>query len=245
MSAPRIYSPQNLMSGHEILLEPNASRHLLKVLRLKPADSLIVFNGKGGQFESKVQSIDKIQARIKVGDYQQGSSESPLKIHLVYGLARFEKTEWVIQKATELGVDKITLIMTQHGEVHLPNQALASRLERWCSIAIAACEQSGRCLIPEIERPLRFNDWIKQPEKGKKLMFHLQNHSSLLKHSAPETNNVILLVGAEGGFSTAEVELAIENGFEVISLGPRVLRTETAAVSAMTIVQSLWGDLLS
>lgn len=248
MSIPRIYCPQTYVSGDEIRLEPNASRHLLKVLRLRQGDPVILFNGKRGEFDGILQSADKRQADIKVGDYRDKPSESPLNIHLVYGLARFEKTEWVIQKATELGVNRITPVMTQHGEVHLPDKAIPSRLERWHSIVIGACEQSGRCLIPTIERPLRFNDWIKQPlslqGQGTKLIFHLQGYSSLSQRSAPESGEITLLVGAEGGFSAAEVQLAIQNGFEMVGLGPRILRTETAAISAITAIQAIWGDLL-
>lgn len=134
--------------------------------------------------------------------------------------------------------------MTQHGEVHLPDSAIPARLARWRSIVIAACEQSGRCIIPEIERPLHFNDWIKQAsQQGARWIFHPQRYSSLSEQLVPDSGKVTLLVGPEGGFSVEEIQLAIAHGFEAMGLGPRILRTETAAVAAVTVVQSIWGDL--
>lgn len=242
MSLPRIYCSENLIMGQEVFLNAQASRHLLKVLRLRAQDHVILFNGRGGEFVGTLCFSDKTGVVIKIEASQPGKPESPLNLHLVYGLARFEKTEWVIQKATELGVSKISLVMTQHGEVHLQKQAIEVRLTRWRSIIIAACEQSGRCFLPDIVSPVKFHDFIKQPQPGQKLLFHLNNTAPLLKDQNPQA--ATLLVGPEGGFSEEEVRLAVEQGYGVVGLGPRVLRTETAAISAVTLAQILWGDFL-
>ncbi len=246
MAIPRIYCAQKYATGDKVWLASNANRHLLKALRLKPGASVVLFNGRGGEFQAVLRSIDDGQACIDVGDHQVVAVESFLNIHLVYGLARFEKTDWVIQKATELGVKKITPIMTHHGEIHLNAKAADARLERWRAIAIAACEQSGRCCLPEIEKPLSFKAWIKDVYSGTKLIFHPERKLSLSAITPSEKiQDIILLVGPEGGFSEEEVKQAIQHGYQAVSLGPRILRTETAAISAMTTVQLLWGDLLS
>lgn len=242
----RIYCPKSYTTGDIVQLETQASHHLLKVLRKKPGDSIILFNGRNGEFDAIILPLTvKDQVKVQVGCYHDRNSESLLNIHLVYGLARFEKTEWVIQKAVELGVNRITPVMTQHGEIHLPPAAIPARLARWNSIAIAASEQAGRCFIPKIEMPLKFKDWIGQyqEEDETRWIFHLEGGVLLSDQSVPHLKKVTLLVGSEGGFCEEEVKQAMTQGFKIASLGPRVLRTETAAIAVIAIVQSLWGDL--
>lgn len=245
MATPRIYCPQIYATGDKIRLEEMASHHILKVLRLKPGDSVVLFNGQGGEFNGKLEALDKRTVWITMGEYSDRGVDSSLDIHLIYGLARFEKTDWVIQKATELGINRITPVMTQHGEVHLKAQAAAARLARWRSIIVSACEQSGRCRLPEIDMPCRLDAGLNNLSESAKYIFHPQGNKTLLQSERPENHRVTLMVGPEGGFSEDEVSLAVQHGFKITRLGPRTLRTETAAISAVTAIQALWGDLLA
>jgi 16S rRNA (uracil1498-N3)-methyltransferase len=242
---PRIYYPNTFSLNQEIRLDLKVSRHLLKSLRLKPGAFIQVFDGKGNEWTGEIKKIQRSQAIIKLNKQIDTQTESPLFIHLVYSIARFEKTDWVIQKATELGVNKITPIISEHGEVHLKEEkAIEKKLSRWQSIAVSACEQSGRAKLPDIERPIHFNNWINQPLSGLNLIFHVKDgkHLSLRAQKAP-SQTINLLVGPEGGFSQREVELAKQKKFELVSLGPRTLRTETAAIIAVGLIQNLWGDM--
>src|SRR5262249_12359299 len=152
-------------------------------LRLKRGEAVILFDGKGNEFNGILNSAEKLHAVIEVGKRLDRKVESSLCIHLVYGLARFEKTDWVIQKATELGVNKITPLITQYCEFNLagfsPSKSLANRLERWRSIGISACEQSGRLMLPEIENPIQLNEWLQQSHQGLGLIFHPGGETSV------------------------------------------------------------------
>lgn len=241
MGLPRVYSPQYLKTGLLIHIDEAASRHLLTVLRLSIGDSLQVFNGEGGVYEAHLQAYQKKSALIQIDEFLVSDRESPLKIHLGQAISRGERMDYTIQKSVELGVDKITPIFSERCGVQLKGERIDNRVQHWQKIAISAAEQSGRCRVPKIENPMSFDKFI-TAAKGWRFICHPENTSSLNDPSA-KISEATLLIGPEGGFSPQEIQQACQSEFYSLSLGPRILRTETAAVVALTLLQNQWGDL--
>jgi 16S rRNA (uracil1498-N3)-methyltransferase len=188
--------------------------------------------------------MTKSTATLSIGDSHEAGTESPLKIHLVQGISRGERMDFVVQKATELGVKRITPVLTEYGVVKLDNARREKRRDHWASVAASACEQSGRTRLPLIDAPMTLKDWFgsKPADVDTELILKPGADASLAAIDTP-TTKVCLLIGPEGGFSDSEYEDASITGFTAVSLGPRVLRTETAAVAALSVLQSRWGDL--
>ena len=233
-----------MINGGELLLEGDRARYLGRVLRLAVGDEILIFNGNGGEWSATIRAMTKSTATLQVGASHEVGSESPLKIHLVQGISRGERMDFVVQKATELGVKRITPVLTEYGVVKLDAARAEKRRDHWQSVAASACEQSGRTRLPLIDAPMALNDWFgnKPTKVDAELILAPAAPISLANISVPETK-VCVLIGPEGGFSEAEYEDAAVAGFTSVSLGPRVLRTETAAVAALSVMQSLWGDL--
>jgi len=241
MQIARIYTAQQLQCGQQVVLDKKASQHLLRVLRAKFQDPVIIFNGKGGEFRGQLVDAEKGLANIKLLQYENVNRESPLAIHLAQGISRGERMDYVIQKATELGVVTITPLFTERCTVKLSGARLEKRLEHWRSVAIAACEQSGRCQIPHIKEAEPFNHFVSD-HAGFGFICNTESGSSIESYQVPK-KQATLLIGPEGGFANAEVQAAQEKNFHSLSLGPRILRTETAPIVAMTLLQSCAGDL--
>ncbi|HVV68679.1 MAG TPA: 16S rRNA (uracil(1498)-N(3))-methyltransferase [Gammaproteobacteria bacterium] len=241
MHVPRIYTPQELKSGREIVLDTHASMHLLRVLRLKTGESLRVFDGCGHEFHAALSGSQKNLAVVTLADPWLSNPESPLNIHLGQGISRGEKMDYTIQKAVELGVSKITPLFTQYSGVSLTEARIEKRLAHWQAVIINACEQSGRNILPTIEIPMTLAKWLSQRTESLKLMLQPDGDRQLHEFSAIAAN-VALVVGPEGGFSVEESLSAKQAGFHTLSLGPRILRTETAAPAAIALMQYLWGD---
>jgi 16S rRNA (uracil1498-N3)-methyltransferase len=243
MRLTRVYYPQQIKPSMELDLEPNASKHILKVLRLGMRDKLIVFDGAGGEYLAKIIASDRGIAKIKLEQYLEPEVESKTNIHLAQGLARGEKMDYIIQKTTELGVKTITPLFTEFSNVTLPKERLANRLQHWQGVAISASEQSGRCIVPKITAPENFAAWVTAKSNILKLILCPEAKTSivqLIKEKSPlPQNEIALLVGPEGGFSPQEIELTKEYGFLEVNLGPRILRTETAALAAISIITAL------
>ena len=251
MHVPRIYHPENLASNTTVSLTSQASKHLTSVLRLKIGDTVILFNGQGGQYTGRLSAINKgrgvLQALVEIQDYENVEFESPLNIHLGQAILRADKMDYVIQKAVELGVSQITLLMTERTEVKLSAERLQSKILHWQQIIISACEQCGRNHIPKLHTAMNFNEWIKEsknqlvPEPELKLLLtpQAENKLSDLQKSC---KNILILVGAEGGFSDQEIRMVRQADFLDLRLGPRILRTETAALAMIAAIQALWGD---
>lgn len=237
----RIYHPGDLSSGITVLLEPNASHHLLQVLRKKVDEEFWIFNGGTGEFEASILSTNKKIACVKIGTFHARHSESFLSIHLGQGISRGEHMDYAIQKATELGVTDITPLITECGQIQLSENRVDKKIAHWQAIANSAAEQSGRCAVPTIHSPLSFHDWIKQSNELKIICCPHQNEKLLSFENT--FKNISIAIGAEGGFSQREVRAALQENFLPLSLGPRILRTETAAVVALTLLQQRWGDL--
>ena len=244
MALTRLFIRSELQTGQALELDKEQAHYLGRALRLRPGDALIIFSAESGEFAAAVTTIGKSNAELMVGVAIPTNTESPLKVHLVQGVSRGERMDVVVQKATELGVKRISPVLTEYGVVKLEGSRASRRREHWQKIAESACEQCGRTRPPLIDEPLPLKTWFgsKTSETDVDLILKPNAATSMASLKAP-TTKVCLLIGPEGGFSDNEYEDAEISGFKAVSLGPRVLRTETAAIAAITVAESLWGDL--
>ena len=240
----RRFVSRDLINGDVARLEGDRARYLGRVLRLRVGDEITIFDGSGPEWSATIDGMTKSTVTLRVGESHEAGTESPLKIHLVQGISRGERMDFVVQKATELGVKRITPVMTEYGVVKLDDKRAARRREHWEGVAASACEQSGRTRLPLIDLPLPLKNWFgaKPADADVDLVLAPGASTALAGIAAPQTK-VCILIGPEGGFSQAEYEDAAVAGFTAVSLGPRVLRTETAAAAALAVMQAHWGDL--
>ncbi|WP_460120091.1 16S rRNA (uracil(1498)-N(3))-methyltransferase [Pseudomonas sp. S2_C03] len=238
MRLSRFFIDTPMSTGeHEL---PEAQAHYIsRVLRMAEGDALQLFDGSGQEFRATLSEVGKKRVVVQIDEGFAGQVESPLQIHLGQGLSRGERMDWAIQKATELGVNEITPIFSERCEVRLKDERADKRLLHWRQVAISACEQCGRSRVPVIHPPVLLADWLKQTEADLKLVLH-PVAEPLTSHTKP--SSLAFLIGPEGGLSDAEVDQAKGAGFHAARLGPRVLRTETAPVVALSVAQQLWGD---
>jgi 16S rRNA (uracil1498-N3)-methyltransferase len=241
MRLTRVYVPQPLTSGAQCTLPADAAEHLSRVLRLTAGAELIVFNGAGGEFQAQLRSAGKRGALISIGEFRPREAESPLHVTLLQCLARGDKMDLVVQKATELGVTRIVPVRAERSVVQLGDARVDRRLAHWRAVAASACEQCGRNRLPEILAPRDLAGACELASPGARLML-LPAATRSLTGAACGLQAVALLVGPEGGFSAAELRLATASGFAAVHAGPRVLRTETAAIAALATLQALAGD---
>lgn len=241
MRIPRIYTDQPLSSGTLITLEESPSRHIAKVLRMQPGRELVLFNGRGGEYQACIEAVNKKSVSVTVGGFDQTDRQSPLNIELAIGLSRGERFDWVLQKATELGITRIAPLITERTEVKLSGERLEKKMHHWQQILVSACEQCQRNRLPQLSKPVKLADWLATSEAA--LQFVLHHRSDRALSELPRPDSLALLVGPEGGLSDAEIQLAQAQGHTPLALGPRVLRTETAPVVALSLFQHLWGDL--
>lgn len=240
MRIPRIFTEQDLDIG-VLALEPEASRHVARALRMREGQSLILFNGRGGESLATISGLDKKSVHVTVDTHRAINVESPLRVHLGIAISRGERFDWVVQKATELGVHTLTPLVTERTGVSLAADRAEKKQRHWQKIAISACEQCGRDRVPEISSPSSLANWMASTQANLKLMLHTAAENGLPAGKAPAS--VALLIGPEGGFSPDEASAAEDAGFSGFLLGPRILRTETAPVAALAVVQARWGDL--
>jgi len=238
MGYQRFYVAQVLSLGEHELPEQTA-HYMARVLRLDVGAQVQVFDGSGDEFLANLTQVGKKSVTVQLTEKIAGLAESPLKIHLGQGLSKGERMDWAIQKATELGATEITPLITEHSEVRLNKERADKRLEHWQQVAISACEQSGRSRVPVIHPIQKLTAWTENLAAELKLVLHPQTQP-FAKYAAPK--DLALLIGPEGGLSSGEVEQALNQGFQAVSLGPRVLRTETAPIAALAVAQHLWGD---
>ena len=225
------------LGQHEL---PEAQAHYIsRVLRHVAGDAVQLFDGSGQEYLGELIEVGKKAVRVELREQLAGQAESPLRIHLGQGLSRGERMDWAIQKATELGVSEITPIVSERCEVRLKDERADKRLAHWRQVAISACEQCGRSVLPVIHAPITLAEWQGHVQAELKLVLH-PVAAPLESHARP--HNLAFLIGPEGGLSEAEVEQAKAAGFHAARLGPRVLRTETAPVVALAVAQQLWGD---
>lgn len=219
---------------------PEAQAHYIgRVLRHAAGDAVQLFDGSGQEYLGELIEVGKKSVRVELREALAGMAESPLSVHLGQGLSRGERMDWAIQKATELGASQISPIVSARCEVRLKDERADKRMAHWRQIAISACEQCGRSSLPQINPPLTLEHWLEQVEADLKLVLHPVAEPWA---SHPQPASLAMLIGPEGGLSEDEVQQAMGRGFHAARLGPRVLRTETAPVVALSVAQQLWGD---
>lgn len=240
MRNPRIFTPQSLSAGATLALNEEASHHLARVLRFQVGNAITLFNGDGHEYAATISAIDKRSVTITINAVTAADRESPLAIHLGIAISKGDRMDLVVQKAVELGVSAITPLLSERVEVRLQGERADKKLQHWQGIVIAACEQCARNRIPTLHPITSLHDWIDHVESEKKFVLHHRSETSLGAIAKPQ--NVALLVGPEGGLSEAEIAAAERKGFTSLRLGPRVLRTETAPLAAISVLQYAFGD---
>ena len=243
MRLTRVYVDAPLAAGKRVILEGNAASHVTRVLRLRVGDALTLFNGAGGEYAASIEAARGGRLTVAVGEPRAVERESPLTLTLAQGVSRGERMDLVVQKATELGVSGIVPLFTERSVVRLGAQQAERKLNHWRAIAIAACEQSGRNRLPKVAPPVSLADLLRSgaEREGGRLLLSPGATSRLDALPRPATS-VTVLIGPEGGLTNAEQEAAVTAGFLPVRLGPRVLRTETAAIAALALLQREFGD---
>ena len=240
MPIARIRCDLRLGPGAQFTLPPEAAQHVGRALRLKAGDAIIVFDGRGGEYDATIQRIDKERVDVKVGAWRDIEAESPLNVGIVQGLPEADKMDWIIQKTVELGVSWVQPIVCERSVVRLSGERAARREAHWRRVAVAACEQSGRNRAPEIRPTIGFQSWVAVPATAPRWML-VPGATAIAAMPAP-AGPLELLVGPEGGLSERERDLALSQGCLPVGLGPRVLRAETAPLAALAAIHALWGD---
>jgi len=242
MRKPRIYHPELLTVGQQVALSDDAANHVGRVLRMGAGQALQLFDGSNQLFEAEILRADKKSVVVSLLSGEIDDRESPLHIHLGQVMSRGEKMEFTIQKSIELGVSLITPLFSERCGVKLDAERLNKKLQQWQKIAVAACEQCGRNRVPEIRPVMDLEAWCAEEEQGLKLNLHPRASASINTLPLP-VERVRLLIGPEGGLSAEEIAMTARYQFTDILLGPRVLRTETTALTAITALQVRFGDL--
>jgi 16S rRNA (uracil1498-N3)-methyltransferase len=232
------------MAGSEMALPEKAATHLSRVLRLGVGDACVLFNGDGHDYPAQITAIGKREVRVLVGTATAVDGESPLRLVLLQGIARGEKMDLILQKATELGVSEVHPLSSQRSEVKLDDARAEKRLAHWQSVVASACEQSGRAVLPRVAAPAALDAVLGAlPAGGLRLIVDPNGELSLPTLALASSTAVLLAVGPEGGWSPLDRERLHEAGFLGLRLGPRILRTETAGLAAIAALQSRFGDL--
>jgi 16S rRNA (uracil1498-N3)-methyltransferase len=240
---PRFYSPPPLPLSGTFDLPPDAAHHASHVLRLRVGDAVEIFDGIGNECHGLIADLGGKQVTVSGITATGNNRESSLHIVLAQALSGSEKMDWIIQKSTELGVTEIQPLATERSVAKLPAERTSKRLEHWQQVAISACEQCGRNVLPMIYAPLDIMEWLQQSKTTPDAKYILLPGGAASLHDQPKPHGkAVLLIGAEGGFSQAESSAALHCGYIPIRLGARVMRTETAAIAGIAVLQNLWGD---
>ena len=238
MKHVRLYQNTPLNIGDELTLDSYAAHHLTKVLRFPQGQSITLFNGDGFNYTAEVLKAKK-DCVVKLLSKEENPSESKLNLTLAQGVAKGEKMDFLIQKAVELGVSTIAPILTERCVVKLKGDKLQKRQSHWQKIAIGACEQSGRSVVPEVLAPVNLSEFLQMPAANGFVLHHRAEQTLM---DMPLINKATILIGPEGGLSEAEITQATQAGYRSLLLGSRVLRTETASLAAIANMQLLWGS---
>lgn len=272
MRTNRVYVDMPLAPASLVTLGGSAAAHVSRVLRLQPGDPLTVFNGRGGEYEARIDGLRKDTALLEIGAHRAVERESPLSITLAQGVSRGERMDLVVQKATELGVRGIVPLLTERSVVRLDKKQAEAKRRHWHAVAVSACEQCGRNRVPEVAVPMdlakflalasarssdstgpsgRAGPSVSAADGGSPdptfdpaaARVVLSPHGGLSGRELRPDAGLIVLIGPEGGLSATELEAALAAGFRALRLGPRILRTETAAIAALAVIQHQLGDL--
>jgi 16S rRNA (uracil1498-N3)-methyltransferase len=242
MRLTRVYLDAPLEPGAGVTLTGSAARHLTRVLRLRPGQALTLFNGRGGEYAATLEALHGESVAVAVGEMSAIERESPLTLTLAQGVSRGERMDLIVQKATELGASRIVPLLAERSVVRLSASQAARKLEHWRAVAIAACEQSGRNRLPELSPPLSLSEFVSGAAGTTRLLLSPTGTMSLDDVPRPAAGMTVL-IGPEGGLTDHEQQAALRAGFVAVRLGPRVLRTETAAIAALALLQREFGDL--
>lgn len=241
MRIPRIYTKALEPNLDNIWLDPDTSHYLGRVLRMKPNQQLYLFDGEGYEVLAEISAFEgKHKTQVTIIEVCQINTESPVYIHLGQSISKGDRMDFTIQKSVELGVSEITPIWAERCEVKLKGDRIQKKVDHWQSIAVSACEQCGRNQVPKINTPVRLEEWVKQRTEDTRITLHHRASAKLREFPAPD--QAALLIGPEGGLTEQEIELSEQHEFKSIAMGPRVLRTETASLAALTLMQYEWGD---
>jgi len=239
---PRIYTDSDLDTQHSVDLEAKAHKHLKDALRMKPGDSVILFNGNGNDYQGTIKEISKKVLRIDIKEAKSINNESKLELHLLQPLCSSEKLDLCIQKATELGVKTIIPFVSSRVNINIASNRLEKKMSHWQSVIQSACEQSGRARLPAMHTPVSFSDAVCKIADAEIKIIASPYADKQENLTIKETVNCVCAIGPEGGFTQQEINHAIQLGFKTIRIGPRILRLETAVISALTLCQFSWGD---
>ncbi|RLA21603.1 MAG: 16S rRNA (uracil(1498)-N(3))-methyltransferase [Gammaproteobacteria bacterium] len=242
MRISRLFLREELKTNLFITLNNDSAHYLRSVLRLKAGSEIRVFNGSGGEFAASLMDVSRKVVVVKIGEWFDKKSEPKLNITLGLAISRGERMDIAIQKAVELGVSSIIPIITEYCAVSVRNERMVKKESHWQKIAQGASEQSGRTVVPDVGEIVRMDQWLENKEEALKLFLDPRAKQSLQQAELVE-QTIILLSGPEGGFSESEQRKAVQAGYQSVTLGPRILRAETACIAAITAVQLLWGDL--
>ncbi|MEO0444268.1 MAG: 16S rRNA (uracil(1498)-N(3))-methyltransferase [Pseudomonadota bacterium] len=240
MRIPRIYTTQSLAKNSTVHLDAAAAHYVANVLRMKPDRPIVLFNGEGGEYHGRLAVAGKKLVSVKVLSYIDKSLESPLKIQLGVCLIKSDRMDWLLQKATELGVSSVTPLFSEYSDIKLPANRYEKKLKHWRQVMTNACQQSGRTLLPTIGEPAELSVWLQQVDSDFNCILHPHNAANL--NTNADVGSITLLVGPEGGFAESEITLAHKYKFLSLSLGPRILRAETAPLAALALLQYHFGD---
>ena len=238
----RFYCPLPLVSGQVVDLPPTAARHV-QVLRMQPGHTLTLFNGEGGEFTAEVQHMGRSDVRVVVGEHRDVACEAAVQVHLAVGMPANERMDWLVEKATELGVYRITPLMTERSVVRLTGERAEKKQAHWQAVAASASEQCGRNRVPVIDLPERLDAWLARQTAQAEVVHGVlslhastQSLSALREGASASAKKWVLLNGPEGGLTDAEDTAARAKGFAAVRLGERVLRAETAALGALALL---------
>lgn len=243
----RFFLPRAKIDGQRASIVGAELEHLRRVLRLRPGDHIVVFDDAGWEHEAVIRALDDGQGEVEILLSHQAKRESPLAVTLALALTKGDKMDYVVEKATELGVKTIAPFLSRYSVPKLDDRKAVQRAERWRKIVLSAAKQCGRTVLPEVLPVSDYPNTISQrAPAGLKLFFWEREDGQTLKelHSRePRIETATVVIGPEGGFTVEEAELARDQGYNMVHLGPRILRAETAALTALALVQYLWGDL--
>ncbi|WP_228897119.1 16S rRNA (uracil(1498)-N(3))-methyltransferase [Acidovorax sp. Leaf73] len=244
---PRFHCPALLATGAELDLPPGAARHV-QVLRLQPGDTITLFHGgqaesdPGGEFDATVLKMGRSDVRVVVGAHHATEREAPRAVHLLAGITANERMDWLVEKATELGVASITPLVAERSVLKLKGERAEKKIAHWQAVAVAACEQCGRNRVPVVHNAVDLAGWVRaqaQATTVQRLLLSLRAGTAPLHTAAGPAGPVVFLSGPEGGLSSTEEDLALQHSFAPVTLGPRVLRAETAPLAALAALTLL------
>lgn len=239
---PRFYCSQPLTPGATLDLPEEAAHHATRVLRLKEGDHVRLFDGHGGQWLCRITRL-KPTAHVALESFEEASRESPLRISLAQSLPMGDKMDWIIQKSVELGVAHLQPLAARRSVIRLSGEKAEKRARHWQNVAISACEQSGRSEVPIVADLLDLPQYLGRPgTDNERRLILVPGAGTRLRDMPPPAGPVTVLIGPEGGFEDSEVQMACSVGFQPVSLGPRILRTETAGPAVLSALMVLWGD---